>query len=252
MNSAAYESIKDLCMELEFDFDPDIESDHVKELKSILKAHPDVVNERDPQGTTLLHLAAKFSYRSVEFIKTLVEMNVESVKIPDAEGNLPFHHACSGYSKKIEIIEYLYEMYPESINTPNSEGLCPIHKYLESSPIDFSSTRLDTIHFLIKHDQGALSTSTPFGNIPLHIACGQTLTKGLAEAVFDAYPEGIDATNSEGQTPLDESKELLNNFDDPEYEFIEELPGGNGQMKHLAGLRVDYFEAQLKIRKNNA
>lgn len=249
MNSAAYESIKEFCWDLDFG---NIKSDHVEELKSILKANPAVVNERDSKGKTLLHRAARHSYRSVEFIKTLVEMNVESVKVPDAEGNLPFHHACSEYNKKIEIIEYLYELYPQGINIPNSDGHYPIHKYLLSSPIDFSSTRLETIHFLIKHDQGALSTSTPFGNIPLHIACGQTLTKGLAEAVFDAYPEGIDATNSEGQTPLDESKELLNNFDDPEYEFIEELPGGNGQMKHLAGLRVDYFEAQLKIRKNNA
>jgi ankyrin repeat protein len=115
MPSKAFNQIWDLCRDRESS-----ESELISQLKSVL-TNPEVLNETNDNGQTLLHFAAE--QRSVEFIKLLVETDggLESVMMADNFGYLPIHLACCNCN--LEAAKYLHPIYPESINIADNYGL---------------------------------------------------------------------------------------------------------------------------------
>jgi ankyrin repeat protein len=130
------------------------ESELISQLESVLRSNPEVLNERDRNGTglALLHYAAK--RRSVEFIKILVETNggIESAKTADHNGYLPIHWAC--FFCNVEAVKYLLSINPESINIANPDGLYPLHCALCHT--SETNDRKDLVRFLLLRDPSAL------------------------------------------------------------------------------------------------
>jgi ankyrin repeat protein len=152
MPSSAFDRIKILCLEVE----GIPESELISQLKSILRANPDVQYEQDEQddwGRTILHYAV--DKRSVEFTKLLVE-DSNLVKTANNYGQLPIHFAC--HHGNVEVAKYLYSIYPESINIATMNGNYPIHCVLRSHAR--SSGHEDLTRFLLLHDQGAVLTAS--------------------------------------------------------------------------------------------
>ena len=104
------------------------ESELVTLLETILKNSPDVANEVDDDGWTLLHHAARL--RSPEFCRLLIDMNSNLVRTADNMGQVPFHLACSWGN--VQTAKYLHNMYPESINIPDRFGNYPLHMLMNS------------------------------------------------------------------------------------------------------------------------
>ncbi|KAL3772825.1 hypothetical protein ACHAWO_006908 [Cyclotella atomus] len=197
MPSSAFDRIKILCLEVE----GIPESELIPQLKSILRANPDVQYEQDEQddwGRTILHYAV--DKRSVEFTKLLVE-DSNLVKTANNYGQLPIHFAC--HHGNVEVAKYLYSIYPESINIATMNGNYPIHCVLRSHAR--SSGHEDLTRFLLLHDQGAvLTASTIDSSFALHVACDNGQPLEIVKLVYNAYPQAIHARNSlDNKTPPD-------------------------------------------------
>ena len=194
MPSDAYESINILIQNDEAISD----SRQLTQLRSILQMNPDVVHEKYEGGyyETLLHRAAETS--SPSFCKLLIEgdNDLKSVKSRDIDGELPFHYACG--NNNFETAKYLFHLWPACINIPDNKSLYPIHHLLdESGGVDV--TKL--CHFLLKHDQGAVSKPWAKGMLPLHVACYYRQLEA-AKLIYNAYPRGINTPDENSLYPI--------------------------------------------------
>ena len=175
------------------------ETESLAELKSILREHPNVLQERDEHNQTLLHFACRYG-RSSEFCKVIIEADHDLVMAVNNNGWLPFHYSC--WYGNVETAKYLFSLYPEGINIPDvSSGRYPLHIVLNSG--SQNSTKL--AQFLLKHDRGAISICTESGNLPLHYACRNS-SLAIAKRVFDLYPQAIYMRNVGRRTPLDDAR----------------------------------------------
>ena len=240
MPSESYKSIGALCRNIGALVEPEL----VEKLKAILTASPDVVNETNMDGHTLLHIAAW--YRSIEFCSVLIEKNPQAVRTTDYNGRLPFHHSCS--DNNLETVEYLFNLYPGSIHIPDGYGSYPIH--LVCSGGGEIDEMFEVARFLLQHDQGAVLIPDEEGYLPLHIAC-EDGELAIAVLVFNAYPEAIfiRATGGTEQTPLDIARSLHNrvveSFLETQLEFIRQaredtVQDNEGNLPIHRALRSEY------------
>ena len=246
MPSKAFRSIKKL-----FDSKDLTEPEKVKRLKAIQKANPDVVNETNDDGRTLLHDAAL--HQSFEICRLLAEGNQEASRMPDNYNYLPIHYACSYHN--LEVTKYLFTLYPESINVPGDDGKYPIHDlfhYDDDQDVHEKETLVELTAFLLEHDQGAVSSTDDNGYLPLHHACECDTTVSIVTMIYNAYPEAIFIETPDRDTPcelaadwdrikiysfLDSQRELIDEArEETEPDFYGELP------VHRALRRVDLPE----------
>eukprot|EP00956_Cyclotella_meneghiniana_P025776 scaffold54458_cov36-Cyclotella_meneghiniana.AAC.1 len=122
--------------------------------------------ERRSWLITLLHYAAE--RRSPEFCKVIHDQNDTLVKTKDDDGWLPLHCAC--FYGNVNAAKYLYSVYPESSNIADNEGWYPLH-LLAMCRRGSNENRQELLLFLLKHNNGAVSTPNHDGCLPLHIAC---------------------------------------------------------------------------------
>lgn len=237
--TAYFRSIQTLC-ENEDDLP---ESALLEQLKSILSTDPDVTHERDGNGYTLLHYAAR--YRSIEFCQLLVGLNAPAVAVKTNHlGQLPFHNAC--HKNNVKTAKYLFDLYPECINVSAWNSYYPIHYLLSNHSNYFAygkkESPLELTQFLLEHDQGAVEKPDTDGWLPLHHAC-QFHDLNIVKAVFDAYPEAIHIRNHDGRhggppfmlATRNRCDETIRTFLYSQLQFIslaEEVitPDGNGQL----------------------
>eukprot|EP00956_Cyclotella_meneghiniana_P011258 scaffold15837_cov49-Cyclotella_meneghiniana.AAC.4 len=182
------------------------ESELVSQLEAILKANPDVAVETSrPPGPvlTLLHHAARL--RSPEFCRLLIDVNPNLVRTANNRGTLPFHIACLG--SNVETAKYLYHRYPESINIrpENRRGNYLLH-WLGLARFHNSSrneeNRIELTQFLLKHDQGEVSSPNVKGELPLHCVCVKSNLE-IVKLIFNQYPQAIHIRTNTALTPLD-------------------------------------------------
>ena len=262
MASFHFNCIQSLC-ENEDDFP---ESFFLEQLNSILSKDPTVSHERDSNGYTLLHYAAR--YRSVEFCKCLVVSNPEAVAVQtNRMGTLPFHISC--HKNNAETAKYLFQLHPESIDMPDNKLHYPIH-YLLSNHSNYTiygekTSLFKLTQFLLKHDRGAVTKPDNDGWLPLHHAC-RFHDLDIVKAIFDAYPEAIHIRNFDG--PNGGPPFLLatrNNCDDgirpylyTQLQFIslaeeEKVPDGDGQLPIHAALQekdISLGAVKLMLKAN--
>ena len=207
MSSKAFKSIKRLIYSKDL-----TETEKVKRLKAILTTNPDVVNETNDQGVTLLNYAAL--HQSVEFCRLLAEGNLEAARTPDDYACLPIHNAC--WSHNLEVTKYLFTLYPEGINVSGEDGKYPIHCIFPINQLfwdddDYDDDRarfkketlVEFTTFLLEHDKGAVSSADDDGYLPLHLACKFDTKLSIVAAIYHAYPEAIFTETPAGYTPLD-------------------------------------------------
>eukprot|EP00956_Cyclotella_meneghiniana_P013494 scaffold19553_cov64-Cyclotella_meneghiniana.AAC.3 len=228
------------------------ESELLPQLAAILSERPNVVNQTDSRGQTLLHYAAR--QRSPEFCRLLIEMDpkrmsTDIIQIADVIGYLPFHYSCT--NKNFETARYLYSLYPESINIPAREGFYPLHCLLCSGSDEYGQGMTEMVQFLLKHDRGAVSAARD-GKLPLHLAC-RFQSLDIVKLVFDSYPEGIHVKCYDGSTPLDKARYEIISFLDTqlnyEHQAREQLMSDmNGQLPiHRAVQDVNTSVGTIKL-----
>ena len=240
-NSDAYDSIVDILIYGDF---PDDEA--LRRAKALLRMHPNVVEETDDMGVTLLHHAAGSS--GPKFCKLLVKMKPDLVRTADIDGELPVHTACS-FNSNGETTKYLLCSYPESINIPDSEGYCPLHYFflnLTSARVgtNISEQDLDVLRLPLHNDRGAVSKPTNSrSNLPLHLACWSS-SLAVVKSVYNLYPEAILMQNNSRDTPLDIARERNH------HEVVSCLEIQLGYV-HQAGewRRTSYNHGQLSIHR---
>ena len=170
------------------------ESELLSQLEAVLKMLPNLVNESDKNGSTILHRAASRGY--LELCKLLIEIDPELVMKVDNRGALPFHGCC--FNVKVKTAKYLYQLYPEIIGIPLG-GHPPLHLALYKCGYKNLIDAVELIRFVLQHDQGAIHTGNQFGVIPLHLCF---FSRTIAELVFNSYPEAIHRMDNHGNTPI--------------------------------------------------
>ena len=69
------------------------------------------------------------------------------------------------------------------------------------------------VQLLLTHDQGAVSTPTSMGILPLHLACVCRHFE-IVILVFDANPQAIHTSDDSGEAPLDKARRLWRGRED--------------------------------------
>eukprot|EP00956_Cyclotella_meneghiniana_P004826 scaffold5983_cov62-Cyclotella_meneghiniana.AAC.1 len=197
---ASYDEIRDLCYNFKLNLP---ESELVLRLKST-RIDPGVLATTSSEyGFTLLHDAA-MEGRSPEFCKVLIELRPTLVKTRGNNGRLPVHTACA--HRNVKTAKYLLEIYPESVNIATPDLQYPLHLlaigYIVKKKRNDMNEALVLFELLLKHDQGALTTTDEDGFLPLHLASyGGRLA--FVKLIFDANPEAVFRENNYRRTPLD-------------------------------------------------
>eukprot|EP00956_Cyclotella_meneghiniana_P028649 scaffold67433_cov24-Cyclotella_meneghiniana.AAC.1 len=199
-NSDAYDSIVDILIYGDI---PDDEA--LRRAKALLRMHPNVVDETDDRGVTLLHHAA--GHRGPKFCELLIKMKPDLVRTADIDGELPVHTACS-FNSNGKTTKYLLSSYPESINIADSEGYYLLHDFFRNLTSDraganISEQDLELLRLLLHDDRGAVSKPTNIsGDLPLHLAC-MGFSSILAKIVYNSVPVAILMQNNNRDTPVD-------------------------------------------------
>eukprot|EP00956_Cyclotella_meneghiniana_P028571 scaffold66902_cov23-Cyclotella_meneghiniana.AAC.2 len=236
-NSDAFDSVYDLLIYGDF---PDNEA--LRRAKALLRMHPNVVEETDDRGLTLLHYAA--GSRGPKFCKLLIKMKPDLVRTADIDGELPVHTSCS-LNFNGETTKYSLYSYPESINIADSEGRSPLHYFfrnLTSARVgtNISEQDLDVLRLLFHNDRGAVSKPTnTSGDLPLHLACME-FSLILAKSVYNSYPEAILMQNNYRDFPLD----IARRWNQPELVSCLEI-----QLGYVLQAREGRRSGQLSIHR---
>ena len=111
---------------------------------------------------------------------------------------LPIHVACCWGNRvdTADTIKYMLKLDPELINEEKSNGYLPIHCAARYG-------RTKSIVLLLKYDPDMASKEVNDGSqqLPLHLACNNDTNLGSIQALYDAYPEAIFASDADGDTP---------------------------------------------------
>ena len=189
----------------------------LKVLRLLIDAYPNCVYQtEDGEGSLPLHVAAG-AQKGPKFCEVLVDAYPEAVQVKDGCLQLPIHHACTGQP---ETLKYLLKLYPEGIHMRDQQGLLPIHSAVYCPEEKWK----EIIQVLLAVDPECISTivSGPQieypgirsndGALPLHMACITRYKEGLAEFLFDLYPEAILKRNVAGCLPVDIIREETANL----------------------------------------
>ncbi len=188
--------------------------------EKILRSHPDRVNERDPKGDTLLHIAARAGDQQVVNVLLQYGADVEAtnsrgetpIEVASYEGyasvmrTLLAKHAKlrdprmllrrAAWSGHVEVAQLLLERGTE-INVKaetqrGEERSTPLHAAV-------AANRPDMVEFLLIHGADA-NASDSTGRTPLHIAAESIYTQ-IGKMLL-AHGAKINAVAKTGDTPL--------------------------------------------------
>ena len=183
-----------LCRNMDLD-----EAESVKILTYLLGAYPDSVTRENSQRELPIHTAAILGM-SLEFIEMLYNEYPESLMILGGEDMaLPIHIA-SG-SNRLDIVMFMFEKHPESINIESGSGYLPINYSADGLGPD----KDEVIKYLLMKDPLCASEPTSDGQYPLHQVCIHGEFSAI-QLLFDAYPDAINETDGEDNTPLQRAR----------------------------------------------
>jgi len=183
----------------------DIE-ESLKVLRLLLDAYPNSVYQTDDaEGSLPLHSAAG-ALKGPKFCEVLVGAYPEAVQVKDGCDQLPIHIA-----REPATLKYLLSLYPEGIHMRDQQGFLPIHSVVyvpEDNWKELIQVLLDVdpdcISKIVSGPQIELpGVRSNDGALPLHMACTTRYKEGLAQYLFDLYPEGILKPNAAGFLPID-------------------------------------------------
>jgi len=165
------------------------EKGNLARVKELLKANPQLLNEKDKRGFTPLHHAA--GEERVEVAKFLVAEGAD-VSAKANDGRTPLHAAAAETSP--ELVGLLLSKGAD-INAKDNRGTTPLHRAASL----YTGKR--TVSLLLS--KGAdVNAKNRWGQTPLHSAAEQGYRNGVVELLLS---NGADpsAKDRRGKTPLD-------------------------------------------------
>jgi ankyrin repeat protein len=171
-------------------------SPSVEAIRRLLAAYPEALHERDPDGSTLLHAAARNPATPPNLFRLLLLGWPGSILEADAAGDLPVHVALRGPEIPWGTVELLGGACPPSLRMANVTGERPVH-------IATARDCPAAVRIIAAHSPEALRDVGPHGNTPAHLAAAcDYVAADLVITVADAWPESLLATNENGDTPI--------------------------------------------------
>ncbi|ETM42032.1 hypothetical protein L914_12248 [Phytophthora nicotianae] len=147
------------------------------EMLKILLAHGADASGTDPVGSTLLHIAAKYSAMNV--LQVLRASSVrEDVNVGDSLGNTALYYAADG--GQLEVARVLFEMGAD-VNLSNRRLTTPLHMAV-------SKARLGMAKLLLEEGQADVDATDFQGNTALLLLAAMT-SSDLDENVSDSEEE---------------------------------------------------------------
>ena len=214
-------------------------------LQFMLEIDPTLPRETNNRGSLPIHLAVMNI--STAFCKILINAYPESLRMYTG-GRLPIRLACAHGKRDdtADTIQYMLELDPELINEEDSDGYLPIHC------ADYGNT--NAIELLLKFDPDAASKEANDGTrwLPLHFACRYSPNLSSIQVLYDAYPEAILARDRDGEAPLDNAREEVNQ---PTIEFLQTQFEYARQAQDMTAMTTVDENGQLPLHcalKNNA
>lgn len=189
---------------------------HSSELSSFkhAKMDNDSCVRRAVGGGTALHEACKNASFPLDVVKLFIQIAPETMQWANDEGQLPLHVACQN-SMSTACILALARGFPLGKIGADIRGYTPLHCALAelSDPgpelIALLASNISSLE--LKETSSSVETAALVaekkGFLPLHIACGASLSgtvanKDVLEALRHAYPRAMNAHDSRGRTPF--------------------------------------------------
>ena len=166
-------------------------------LRFMLSIDPTLPRKTDGDDYLPIHHAV--CYKSAAFCKELIDAYPESLRM-ELDDGLPIHRACRYGTRDdtADTIQYMLELDPELINKENDGGWLPINHAAWQE-------NTKAIELLLKFDPYAASkeVNDESQRLSLHVACNYNTNLSSIQVLYDAYPEAIDISDEDGDTPLD-------------------------------------------------
>ena len=170
-------------------------------LRFMLSIDPTLPRKTDGDDYLPIHHAV--CYKSAAFCKELIDAYPESLRM-ELDDGLPIHRACRYGTRDdtADTIQYMLELDPELINAQNDGGWLPINHAAWQE-------NTKAIELLLKFDPDAASkeVNDESRRLSLHVACNYNTNLSSIQVLYDAYPEAIDISDEDGDTPLDTAQE---------------------------------------------
>ena len=200
----------------------------------LVESQPQVLDQVDNSGRTVLHYSAICNSLSKDVIDYLVSQNERRLLMTTAKGSTPLHLACARQQSldnlmlfvdkeksvlrvrnnkgrtpfflaccektSLEVIKYLIESCLSSLGMPDLDGYTPLHAACCSDQLS-----LELIEFLVTWDKMTLTakaTNGGNGRTALHIASALTGRAELVKFLATKNPSILIELDNEGLTPL--------------------------------------------------
>lgn len=197
-------------------------------IQTLLRAWPDAVRVRLPNGAVALHLAAA-QYDSESFVRDILTTHPPAIQIETADGRLPLDYAIAGKAN-IHVVNLLLDAWEESRNRIDAKGVSFLAKAIsnardaeivqafctkENLSLADANGRTILHHAITEHKAQHLDlilrvaphlTSQPdaAGCLPLHTAVGiPHFPSVYLEKLIQLFPEALKSPCTEvGNLPL--------------------------------------------------
>jgi ankyrin repeat protein len=182
-----------------------IQKRHTSIMLKIIRHWPQVLTEKDDNGSTPLHLACS-SGAHPTVIQLLVDWGSKAIEMTNIGGNTPLHMACFRSVTPLETLSILIEAKSEALTRGNSLDRTPLHlacQHLRNSP--------ETLWFLLdRSPRSVLSMRDNVGWTPLHVSCFYNVSLEIIRRIIRLYPKDLRMLSKLRTTPLHISCESSN------------------------------------------
>ena len=166
-------------------------------IKLLLDRFPEALAMQNYRGETPLHLLR--SVHSFDFAD-VPECRL-ALQVRDCQGRLPLHRSVQCQSA----LRHVIRLYPEALHVRDAQGLTPIHACMENAD---DESAVCCIYLVERYPECAALRDSQ-GRLPLHILASKTFLSGgtadinsMIDCLMDYYPDGMEALDNNGDTPL--------------------------------------------------
>lgn len=174
-------------------------SESIEMIRFLLQANPSATKVKGESNLVPLQCALfNESQERLHIVKCLLDVDRSTAKVINDDGDTTLHLAVNQECEK-SLLTRLIDAYPEAVMVQNDIGLLPLHCACYSKhPVRAK----EAVDLLLSVNPASAKLPDANGNLPVHYAA-EFSTSDVLEAVIDAYPEGIFcACGEENNTPL--------------------------------------------------
>mmetsp|Transcript_6784 Transcript_6784/g.9984 ORF Transcript_6784/g.9984 Transcript_6784/m.9984 type:complete len:312 (-) Transcript_6784:29-964(-) len=177
----------------------------------ILTLHPEAIMIADANGRTPLHwaLSSKTQIQKARvLLQFLMSRECQALKLPIRKmllarndlGYTALDHACSSGAPH-DIIQNVLQLCPEAASLTRC-GRSPLHQLLEHVKSNELKMESESLCLLLDAYPESVRTKDRLGNLPLHLACYESIDITAFTILRNASKDFVAVKNSLGHTPL--------------------------------------------------